>query len=310
MVRKRIHFASQAGPRLRLLLKWRFRIFIGRILQFFGCHRFLFRGFFGGKDPWSGNGGQARAQSTDHPAAANAISFVHESSAIGDGVDTSFLRAMRAAVHFIVRFDPVPDDAAITMRAFRGEPMDCAFETIEGVIASIFLNDERLVVIVPAHVASCHIFLLCLIGSPAHSQSMFYIDIAGASEDRWMNFERGGKMEINRLRKRLLRKHSRAGGAAGDRLRMTGSRGYSFITSAMQFGLESTFMESIASKDPREHTANIRKEFRELIDHLREDIGKVDEPKAQALFETAAEVLSGLDTAFKDYEEKSEEAWK
>jgi hypothetical protein len=69
-------------------------------------------------------------------------------------------------------------------------------------------------------------------------------------------------------------------------------------------------METIASKDPRAHTANIRKEFRELIDHLRGDIKKIDEPKAQVLFETTAEVISGLDTAFKHYEEKSESAWK
>jgi hypothetical protein len=69
-------------------------------------------------------------------------------------------------------------------------------------------------------------------------------------------------------------------------------------------------METIASKDPRAHTANVRKEFRELIEHLRRDINKIDEPKAQALFETAAEVIGGLETAFKHYEEKSEEAWK
>jgi hypothetical protein len=69
-------------------------------------------------------------------------------------------------------------------------------------------------------------------------------------------------------------------------------------------------METIASKDPRVHTANVRKEFRVLIEHLRGDINKIDEPKAQALFETAAEVISGLETAFKHYEEKSEEAWK
>jgi len=69
-------------------------------------------------------------------------------------------------------------------------------------------------------------------------------------------------------------------------------------------------METIASKDPRAHIANVRKEFRELIEHLRDDIRKIDEPKAQALFETAAEVIGGLETAFKHYEEKSEEAWK
>ena len=69
-------------------------------------------------------------------------------------------------------------------------------------------------------------------------------------------------------------------------------------------------METIASKDPRAHTANVRKEFRELIEPLRGDINKIDEPKAQALFETGAEVISGLETAFIHYEEKSEEAWK
>ena len=69
-------------------------------------------------------------------------------------------------------------------------------------------------------------------------------------------------------------------------------------------------METIASKDPRAHTANVRKEFRQLIDHLRGDISKIEEPKAQAPFETAAEVITGLDTAFKHFEEKSETAWK
>jgi hypothetical protein len=69
-------------------------------------------------------------------------------------------------------------------------------------------------------------------------------------------------------------------------------------------------METIASKDPRAHIANVRKEFGELIEHLRDDINKIDEPKAQALFETAAEVINGLDTAFKHYEEKNENAWK
>jgi len=36
----------------------------------------------------------------------------------------------------------------------------------------------------------------------------------------------------------------------------------------------------------------------------------VDEPKARALFETAAEVITGLDTAFQHYEEKREHAWR
>jgi hypothetical protein len=69
-------------------------------------------------------------------------------------------------------------------------------------------------------------------------------------------------------------------------------------------------MKTIASTDPRAHTANIREGFQELIQHLREDVEKIDDPKAQALFEAAAEVMIGLDTAFKHYESKSEEAWK
>ena len=50
--------------------------------------------------------------------------------------------------------------------------------------------------------------------------------------------------------------------------------------------------------------------MRQLIEHLRADVGKVMEPKAQALFETSAEVLSGLVKAFDDYEHKSEKAWR
>jgi hypothetical protein len=69
-------------------------------------------------------------------------------------------------------------------------------------------------------------------------------------------------------------------------------------------------MESIASKDPRAHAANVREEFTKLIEHLHEDIKKVDDARGQALFETAAEVLTGLETAFKHYEQKSEEAWR
>ena len=69
-------------------------------------------------------------------------------------------------------------------------------------------------------------------------------------------------------------------------------------------------METIVTKEPTAHTTNIRGEFRELIQHLREDAKRVDEPKAKALFETAAEVITGLDTAFEHYEQKSEPAWR
>lgn len=62
--------------------------------------------------------------------------------------------------------------------------------------------------------------------------------------------------------------------------------------------------------DPRHHTQKIKRKLDELIDHLREDIEKVDEPRAQALFETSAEVLIGLKTAYTHYEQESEAAWQ
>jgi hypothetical protein len=58
------------------------------------------------------------------------------------------------------------------------------------------------------------------------------------------------------------------------------------------------------------HTQKIKARMGQLIEHLREDVGKVTEPKAQALFETSAEVLSGLVKAFNDYEKRSEAAWR
>jgi hypothetical protein len=69
-------------------------------------------------------------------------------------------------------------------------------------------------------------------------------------------------------------------------------------------------MEEKNTSNPAEHTANIKKEFRSLIDHLRRDVEKVDDPSAKALFETSAEVITGLEKAFTDYEEKKEAAWR
>ncbi len=58
------------------------------------------------------------------------------------------------------------------------------------------------------------------------------------------------------------------------------------------------------------HTRKLKVQMQELIDHLRLDVGKVTEPKAQALFETSAEVVTGLIRAFDDYERKNEDAKK
>ncbi|WEX74552.1 hypothetical protein PYH37_001990 [Sinorhizobium numidicum] len=62
--------------------------------------------------------------------------------------------------------------------------------------------------------------------------------------------------------------------------------------------------------NPMHHTQKMKGELSTLIDHLREDITKVDDPQFKALFETSAEVLGGLVKAFTHYEQKSEAAWK
>ncbi len=69
-------------------------------------------------------------------------------------------------------------------------------------------------------------------------------------------------------------------------------------------------MKDIQTSNPGEHVQNIQSEFEKLVDHLRQDVTKVDDPKAQALFETSAEVLKGLSKAFSDYAQKNEAAWK
>jgi hypothetical protein len=54
----------------------------------------------------------------------------------------------------------------------------------------------------------------------------------------------------------------------------------------------------------------MKKRLSATITHLREDIGKVEEPQLKAMFETPAEVLGGPIKAFHDYEKKNEAAWR
>ena len=68
-------------------------------------------------------------------------------------------------------------------------------------------------------------------------------------------------------------------------------------------------MEKSISGHPLEHTATIKKEFKKLSEHLREDVEKLNDPQAKALFEVSAEVIDGLEKAFEDYERKNETAW-
>jgi ferric iron reductase protein FhuF len=69
-------------------------------------------------------------------------------------------------------------------------------------------------------------------------------------------------------------------------------------------------MASASEKNPQHHTERMKKRLEETVTHLRQDIEKVDEPQLAAMFETSAEVLSGLIKAFSDYEKKNEAAWR
>jgi len=64
------------------------------------------------------------------------------------------------------------------------------------------------------------------------------------------------------------------------------------------------------SNDPRQHTEHIKTMLDDLISHVRQDVDKIDEPRAQVLFETTAEVLTGLKTAYEHYESGTEVAFR
>ncbi|GAA3737116.1 hypothetical protein HDA32_005485 [Spinactinospora alkalitolerans] len=63
-------------------------------------------------------------------------------------------------------------------------------------------------------------------------------------------------------------------------------------------------------EDPRHHAEQLRGLLTEVIEYARNDANKVADPKAQGLFETAAEVCIGLTTALQHYEARSERAWE
>ena len=68
--------------------------------------------------------------------------------------------------------------------------------------------------------------------------------------------------------------------------------------------------EKTQSSDPKDHARKIADALHQLKDHCREDVGKVDDPRARALFETTAEVLGGLEKAMNDFRAAQEEAWR
>ena len=64
------------------------------------------------------------------------------------------------------------------------------------------------------------------------------------------------------------------------------------------------------TREPQFHTERIEKMLEDVIQHCREDVGRVDCMQAKALFETTAEVLAGLKKAYEHYDSKSEPAFQ
>jgi len=69
-------------------------------------------------------------------------------------------------------------------------------------------------------------------------------------------------------------------------------------------------MQDLQTTEPGPHVQRVREVLAELQEHLHKDGKKIEEARAAALFETAAEVVEGLRRAFDHYAEKSEPAWQ
>ena len=59
--------------------------------------------------------------------------------------------------------------------------------------------------------------------------------------------------------------------------------------------------------NPLYHVVKVRGMLHAVMRHCRQDNDKVSDPKAQAIFETTAEVLEGLINAYRRYEREFEE---
>src|SRR5437016_13394611 len=65
-----------------------------------------------------------------------------------------------------------------------------------------------------------------------------------------------------------------------------------------------------AGMTPQLQAQRIAQMLEQAQQECRADIGRIDDPKAQALFETIAEVLGGAMKALTDYQDKNESVWQ
>jgi hypothetical protein len=63
-------------------------------------------------------------------------------------------------------------------------------------------------------------------------------------------------------------------------------------------------------ESPLHHTQRMQQRLEEIVVRLCSDIETVDEPRFRAMLETSAEVIGGLAKAFRDCEQKTENAWR
>lgn len=68
-------------------------------------------------------------------------------------------------------------------------------------------------------------------------------------------------------------------------------------------------IKKIHSNDPKEQAQLIAQSIYEVKLFCHEESTRVRDPKAQALFETTAEVLEGLEKAFSDYQSENVGGW-
>jgi hypothetical protein len=69
-------------------------------------------------------------------------------------------------------------------------------------------------------------------------------------------------------------------------------------------------MKTLSKHNPNHHRQKIKAQMREFIDYLHPRFGNPEESKSLSLFETSAEVLPDLATAFDDSEKQCEVAWR
>ena len=68
-------------------------------------------------------------------------------------------------------------------------------------------------------------------------------------------------------------------------------------------------MADVEKTYPREHTRQMKQKLLGTVGLLRSEIAVLKDPRARALFETAAEVIGELEKAVCDYDKKNELAW-